>query len=256
MFLKRTSPNLSGDLPAATIEIGDKIPFNNKEIVSALYATNQAICRFYVPPAHHKKRIPFLEKAGELIADALNNPFDYALGHIFWHRDKLNKDGSYRKVRRERRESMTVLIGRFIMHSVNLATMTLGFPSGKNFHHYDYEGIAKAVGINLSEVKRTMARFIQAGYVKVEPVREKRMDGSYRSKHPIIRISERLFYDLGFDKHVILFHVERAKKALTKALNSKQETIQLFTPPRSPAAKNHLKKIMRILAANLSPNTS
>lgn len=180
----------------------------------------------YNPPNHHKRRIPFLEKAKTLIEDALNNPFDYDIGHLFWHRDKFNKRGGRRKVRSERRRSMTLRIGQFIMHHVNLATLSMGYYVQGKFVSYGYESMAKAIGINLSEVKRTMAHFINAGYVRVEQRKKMNPDGSYESQTPLIHISKQLFIDLGIEIKQLMFHVERAQKRHgdENSKNNKQTT--------------------------------
>jgi hypothetical protein len=251
MILKRSSPNLTCLI--GRVGFGEANSFVSGAIVPSERTKKQAL--IYVQPSHHKRRTPFLEKAKELITDALNNPFDYDLGHIFWHRDKPNKNGVYRKVRSEQRESMTLRVGRFIMHHVHVASLSLGhFVKELNdFHYYDYTYIAKTIGINLSQVKRTMARFIKAGYVSVEQRKKKRLDGSYSSLAPIIRINIRLFYDLGIDKNIIKFHVERFTKRFDKEKNKagrdKEQKPPLFEPPSSSNSKAQQKAMAEIRKA-------
>jgi hypothetical protein len=220
----------------------------------------------YRAPISHKKRLPILEKAGELIVDAFFNPFEYDISHLFWHRDKINKRGGYRKVRREQRESMTCKVGRYIMHYVNLATQTLGYfaKSNNEFHYYGYEHIAKELGANLSQIKRTMARFIKAGYVEVTPRKKMRSDGSWESLSPVIKISLRLFYDLGFDKNAIMFHIERAAERLEKEKRKVEQKNSEKKPALFDVAKkrsmkiksNYMSEIHKILTKKLLINSS
>lgn len=248
MSINGKSPYRWSPLPGVVSTYGDMCPLAS--IVSANRNHNQ---ESYNPPDHHKRRIPFLEKAKVLIEDALSNPFDYALAHLFWHKDKLNKRGGYRKVRSERRTSITLRIGQFIMHHVSLAMFTLGYYKHGKFHYYGYEAIAKAISINISEVKRTMAHFINAGYVMVEQRKKMRPDGSYESKTPIIHISKQLFIDLGIDIQHLMFHVERAQKRHndeTSEKNEQKKTSYLFDVTKmhaKRAATRAMKSIRQIL---------
>ncbi len=266
MFLKRTSPNLllpcDGCLEFGDTDVhGSTISHERHKRQIDWHGTCDGE---YIPPAHHKRRIPFLEKAGQLITDALNNPFDYDIGHIFWHKDKINKCGGYRKVRSEQRRSLTLKVGRFIIHHVNLATQSLGhFVREKNdFHYYDYAYIAKMTKMNLCQLKRTMARFIREGYISIEQRRKRLIDGTYRSLSPIIRINPSLFIDLGFDEKQVMFHIELGQKKLdkekTKASRNKEKKNLCFQPVRkqSDTAMKAISEIIQTLSKKLNNNTS
>jgi hypothetical protein len=267
MLLKRTSPKLTSGLAATSLVFGDSISFDGNILPTSDVTNQEKLCgtynhKVYIPPSHHKRRVPILEKAGSLIIEAFKNPFDYPIGHIFWHKNKFKKDGSYRKVRLERRESLTLKLGRFITHHMNLATQALGFPTKNGFHSYGFEAIAKATNMSYKQLQRTMALFIKEGYVEIQKRKERRYNGSYRSLMPIIKINLRFFIDLGIEQNVLMFHVERAEKSLnkekTKHDRKENQKPKLFIPVNkiSKAAKEAMSEIMQTLGRKLAINSS
>jgi hypothetical protein len=227
---------------------------------------NPLLPRHYSPPIDHKRRKPFLEKAGARIGEAFDEILKYDIAHLFYHSDKIKKSGGYRQVRSDKREALTTRVGRCILHHVNLGAMVLGFFVVKrnDFHYFDYSYIAKEVGASLSQVKRAMATYIKAGYIEVEQRKVRGFDGKAKSIAPIIRVNERLLIDLGFDPVEVRFHVERGEKALAKdkakASREAKPIPPLYTghekKRRKKVAKSFMTKILSELASKLKPNTS
>lgn len=223
--------------------------------------------RYYEPPTHHKKRKPFLDKAAQRIADAYSNPLDYDIAHLFYHRDKVNKLGGYRKRRSESLEALTARVGRYILHHVNLATMSLGWymEQSKSFYYVGYTKISEAVGVTISQLKRVMAIFIAAGYIKVTQRSRKPYKRGRDLKVPVIEVSPQLFVDLGFERGETMFHIERGQKELRKKVEKaerEQKPVKslLFVPKTSPKKDTRangtrgLAEIMASMAARF--NTS
>ena len=211
---------------------------------------NKLAPRYFVAPLNHKKRKPFLEKLGGRLIEAYVDPLKYGIARLFWHRDKINKRGGYRKVRSERIEALTTRLGRCIIHTVNLATLTLGHyvKAIKRFHYYGYEYLAKQVGASYSQIRRAMRHLIEAGYITVLPPKKERLaNGKFVSlSAPIIQVSPQLFYDLGVEQSELMFHMERARAELAKEEKKaarvkmpetqQPETNQLTNNPPKPSA--------------------
>lgn len=229
--------------------------------------------RFYAPPSHHKKRKPFLDKAAHRIAEAYHDPLKFDIAPLFFHTNKINKRGGYRKKRSEIMEAITNRVGRYILHHVSLATMILGWyvKELNTYHNMSYKSIAAGVGISESQLERVMTTFIAAGYIHVEQRHEHVGNGKFKHLTPIIRVSPQLFIDLGFDKAELKFHVERAKEELDKQMakaqrNAKPTPSLLFIPKakkknsditfqRSGSLRD-LAAIMSSIGKKLNPNTS
>lgn len=267
MFSKRTSPNVCSAFGGADTSFGVKSRIAEISLLNNTTKNQGNRCghdpykpRYYVAPAHHKKRKPFLDKAANLIAEAYNDRLRFDIAHLFYHKDKLNKNGGYRKVRSEKVESLTTRVGRCILHHVNLGSMTLGFFAKElgDFFYFSYEYIAKQIGAALSQVKRAMAVFISAGYIEVTKRHKRLPNGNFIALTPIIKINPKLFIDLGFDQKEVMFHIERAEKELEKEqkkVEYKKETQnpKLFQKKISKVAENALKEIMQNLAIRKKP---
>lgn len=241
------SPIVWTPLLGRTETIGEQTG-NHRDIVPALSHGRQqpnafGHCRenprLFKQPLQHKNRPPIFKAATTNLMKAYFDPLSFDIGHIFWHKDKANKDGSYRKVRSERCEALTTRIGHCIIHHVNLATMTLGYFNKhlKSFVYYDYEYIEKVTGCSYSAVERTMRHLIKLGYIEVSQRKEKQPDGSWKSLSPIIKINSRFFLDLNIDQKIIAFYVEQSKKDLEKEKQKaeQKQKPKLFNPiPRQP----------------------
>lgn len=247
MFDKRTSPIQCAPLRGEAIEIGAKI-LPNEDIVTKESKKSNTFGHFphsprvFEKPPKHKNRKPIFRKAMDSLTHAYFDPWAYEIGHIFWHSNKIKKDGSYRKVRSERRESLATRVGHCIIHHVNLATWALGYfdRRKKEFVYYDYDYIAKVTKCSYSAVERTMRHFISKGYVEVSQRHQKNPDGSFKSLSPIIKINQRFFTDLGIDPDVLMFYVKQSEEDLKKEKQKSEykNKIPLFEPkPYQPKRK-------------------
>ncbi len=248
MFLKRTSPNLALPLAGSGLRFGEQIPFHGA-IVPTETITNQVKpcelndpygnrCehnkhkpRVFQEPTQHKKRPYLIVEARKRLRRTYYNPYTFGAGKMAFHIDKSNKDGSKRKVRSEKRETITHLVGEATLHYVNIEAMAVGFKDIKTnkFINIGITQIADKAGVSYQRARTALRVFEEAGVITIEQSAYVTKSGKCRKSIAFIRLTKQFFYNLGFDDQDIINYkskeqAEYQKKILEqKRLNFKHK---------------------------------
>jgi uncharacterized protein YoxC len=209
-----------------------------------------------------KLRYHSIEQAKRNLFDSYLNPFKYQFGELFFHKDKKG-----RKVRSEQCESLATRVGAVLWHYMDLITFQFGmFKNNNQFHYYDYGLIQQKLGASESQVRRTMERLQDTGYVTVIPIREIKTGKDnikrWKTTDVIITLTDKFISAMGLNTERLLTDrgraldkynerqtridkkkekLDRMSQAIKRQLEPVKETLEkvrnLFQRKRKPSSK-------------------
>lgn len=179
---------------------------------------SRLIPRIFVPPSTHKKRFPSIEQAKRNLQTAYRYPLQYSIGRLFYNSDKPRKNGRFRKMRSELRESLTSRLGQVILHYTNLANMAVGYIEAKTgkFIAYTLGFLFEKAGLSDSQGRSAISIFKKFGYILIDQKRRKEWDGSYKSDPAVINVSIDFYYDLNISDDQLIQHRKNQGDKLNK----------------------------------------
>lgn len=149
-------------------------------------------------PSHHKKRYPVIEISKANLSNLYFRPLEGLAGKLFYHANKTNKNGSYKKRRSSVRERITHNVGQLLLHYNNLDHMTLGYKDSKGlFHASDVNLLYTKSGYSKKRVTEALKIFEMCGYIKIKNHKTRLPNGEWRSEYAHIEVSPTFYYDLG-----------------------------------------------------------
>lgn len=119
---------------------------------------------------------------------------------------------SNRQQKSERREACIRVLST-LLHRMDIGSLRVGIPRGDGtYYDYSIAQIAEAAGLGLKRTQRAIADLKQAGLIKINQIREKVANNSFRSFVAVKTITRSLFAALGLGSMFSREHEKRSKR--------------------------------------------